>query len=266
MIVAIVQARMSSTRLPGKVLKDIMGKPMLWHLIRRLQKSASIQKIVVATSFKEVDRPILQVAQKCGADVYAGSEDDVLDRYYRASRLFQADPIVRITADCPLIDPHVIDSTVKYYIANKEKIDYVSNAAIPTYPDGLDTEVFSFAALEKAWKEASSGSDREYPTMYIFRNRDKFRVANAANKEDLSHLRWTVDEERDFLFVTEIYKKLQKKDDTIFYMEDIIRLLKTHPELAQINQGIKRNEGYIRSLKKEGIDVDAAPFTRGSVA
>ena len=256
MITAIVQARMCSTRLPKKVLKDILGYPMLWHLVNRLKKSVLIKKIVVATTTKEVDRPILEVAKKSGVESFAGSEDDVLDRYYQAAKVFNADPIVRITADCPLIDPVLVDDALRYYIKNQGRTDYVTNAGPATYPDGLDTEVFSFDALEKAWKEAKTQSEREYVTPYIWKNKQIFRLASIINEEDLSYMRWTVDEEKDFLFVTEIYKRLYKGENEIFYMKDIVNFLKTHPELMSINQGIRRNEGYVRSLQKEGVNIE----------
>ncbi|MDD5560600.1 MAG: glycosyltransferase family protein [Candidatus Omnitrophica bacterium] len=256
MIAAIVQARMSSTRLPGKVLREILGKPMLWHLINRLKKSHLIEKIIVATSIKEIDRPILGVAQECGVEFFAGSEDDVLDRYYQAASKFCADPIIRITADCPLIDPKVIDKLINCYLKNKGNVDYGTICIPPTYPDGLDAEIFSFAALEKAWKEAKKQTEREYVTSYIWKNNRIFRQLNVACDEDLSHMRWTVDEEKDFLFVSEIYKGLYKSVDKVFYMQDILDFLKAHPEIAAINQGIGRNEGYIKSLRKEGADIE----------
>ena len=256
MIVAIVQARMSSARLPGKVLKDILGKPMLWHLVNRLKKSAFIEKIVVATTTNEIDRLILEAAKNSGVESFAGSEDDVLDRYYQAAKIFHADPIVRITADCPLIDPKVTDCVIQCYLENKGNVDYVSTGVPPTYPDGLDTEVFSFAALEKAWREAGRKTEREYVTPYIWKNNKLFRQGNVANKEDLSYMRWTVDEDKDFLFVTQIYKGLYKGEDEIFYMGDIINFLIAHPELISINQGIRKNEGYLKSLQKEGVNIE----------
>lgn len=256
MITAIIQARMGSTRFPEKVLNNILGKPMLWHLINRLKKSTLIERIIVATSTKEIDQAILKVAEQSGVEFFAGSEDDVLDRYYQAAKFFNADPIVRITADCPLIDPKVSDDVIQHYIENKERIDYVCNAAPPTYPDGLDTEIFSFAALEKTWKEAKKKSEREHLAMYMHKNKQLFRIENITNNEDLSYMRWTVDEEKDFLFVTEIYKGLYKGDNKIFYMDDIVDFLKVNPELMQINQGIKRNEGYIKSLEEEGSDIE----------
>ena len=256
MVTTIIQARMSSTRFPGKVLREILGKPMLWHLLNRVKKSGLIKKIVVATSTKEIDQPILGIARDCGVESFAGSEEDVLDRYYQAAKKFFADPIVRITADCPLIDPQVSDKVIEYYLRNNGDIDYACNVAPPTYPDGLDTEVFSFAALEKAWKEAKKQTEREYVTSYIWKNKQIFRQLNVACAADLSHMRWTVDEEKDFLFVTEIYKGLGKSGDSVFYMEDILDFLKTRPEIAAINQGIGRNEGYIKSLRKEGVDIE----------
>jgi len=255
MVATIIQARMSSTRLAGKVLREILGKPMLWHLLSRLKKSVLIEKIIVATSTKEIDRPILEVAADCGVESFAGSEDDVLDRYYQAAKKFRADPVVRITADCPLIDPRISDKTIECFLRSRENVDYVANNIPPTYPDGLDTEVFSFAALEKAWLEARKPTEREYVTSYIWKNKQIFRQLNVVHSQDLSHLRWTVDEEKDFLFVTEVYKGLYTNRNKIFYMEDIIDFLKAHPEVAAINQGICRNEGYIRSLRKEGADI-----------
>lgn len=207
----------------------------------------------MATSTKEIDRLILEVTKKSGVESFAGSENDVLDRYYQAAKIFHADPIVRITADCPLIDPKVIDKVIEYYLENKGNVDYVGTS--PTYPDGLDTEIFSFAALEKTWKEAKKQTEREYVTSYIWKNKQIFRQADLVNKEDLSYMRWTVDEDKDFLFVTKIYEGLYK-EDKIFYMEDITNFLRDRPELMAINQGISRNEGYIKSLRKEGANIE----------
>ncbi len=256
MIVAIIQARMGSTRLQGKVLKDIVGKPMLWHLINRLKKSTLIERIVVATSTEDINRPICDLAKNSGVESFMGKEDDVLDRYYQAAKQFHADPIIRITADCPLVDPQVVDKAIQYYLDHKEEFDYVSNAMMPTYPDGLDTEVFSFTALKKAWDEARRQSEREYVTSYIWKNGQIFRLANVSHQEDLSFMRWTVDEDKDFLFVTEIYEGLYKNENEIFYMDNIVSFLEDHPELMRMNHGINRNEGYIKSLKEEGVNIE----------
>jgi len=249
-IVAIIQARMGSTRLSGKVMMDIVRKPMLWHVINRVKHAKRLDDIVIATTTLNEDKQILELASEMGVRSYAGSEDDVLDRYYQAAIIYKVDVIVRITADCPLIDPTVIDRAIEFYL--NHDFDYVGTGIKPTYPDGLDTEVFSFSALERAWKEATLASEREHVTPYIRKNPQIFNIKSLENDEDLSYMRWTVDEERDLKFVREIYKRLYK-EGKIFYMEDILNLLKKHPELMDINKGIIRNEGYLKSIKEDRI-------------
>lgn len=248
---AIIQARMGSTRLPGKVLADIAGKPMLWHVISRMKYAKRIDDIIVATTILSEDKQILELASEMGIKSYAGSREDVLDRYYQAAIIYKADVIVRITADCPLIDPNIIDRTIEFYLTHD--FDYVSTAIKPTYPDGIDTEVFSFVILEKAWKEASFASEREHVTPYIRKNSQIFRIKSLENDEDLSYMRWTVDEERDLGFVREVYKRLYCKKGNIFYMKDVINLLRTHPQIMNINKGILRDEGYLKSLREEKV-------------
>ncbi|MDD4873840.1 MAG: glycosyltransferase family protein [Dehalococcoidales bacterium] len=250
MIIAIVQARMNSTRLPGKVLKNIESKPMLWHIINRLKKAKLIDKIVIATGSKSENKPILKLAEEMSIDTFTGCEQDVLDRFYQAAIKYNAKVIVRITADCPIIDPCIIDVAIKLYMQGS--YDYVTNAFERTYPDGLDVEVFSFAALEISWRKAKWASEREHVTPYIHKNPNKFRLANIENKTDLSRLRWSVDEEKDLEFVRRIYKHLHK-DGQIFYMEDVVRLLAEHPELKKINRAIAINEGYIKSLEGDRL-------------
>jgi len=236
MIVAIVQARTTSERLPGKVLMNILGKPVLWHVIKRLKWSKLIEKIVVATTSNETDIPIIRLCQKIGVDVFAGSKEDVLDRYYKAAKHYRAKVVVRITADCPLIDPKVVDRVIKYYLENKGKFDYVSNNHPATFPDGLDTEVFSFEALEKAWKNAKKQYEREHVTPYIWDQPEKFRIGNVENDEDLSiEERWTLDYEEDFEFIKAVFENLYKKGE-IFCMEAVLQLLKEKPELKGINK------------------------------
>ena len=253
--VAIVQARMGSTRLPQKVLRDIVGKPLLWHMINRLKKAKLIDEIMLATTTKEEDEPIIKLAKDNDVKSYAGSEEDVLDRYHQAARIHKVNVIARITADCPLIDPDVVDKVVKYFLDND--FDYVSNTCVgvrvdckPTYPDGLDTEVFSFDALERAWKEAKLPSEREHVTPYIWKHSTIFKVGCIGYDEDLSHMRWTVDYEEDLMFVREVYKRLYRKG-AIFHMKEILTLLSAHPELMDINRGIIKNEGYFESLEKD---------------
>ncbi|MBI5045415.1 MAG: glycosyltransferase family protein [Candidatus Niyogibacteria bacterium] len=256
MITAIIQARMSSTRLPGKAMAFICGKPMLWHVVDRVGHSKMIDKIIIATVDNDENKKILDVADDIGVSAFAGSESDVLDRCYKAARQYNTDIIVRITGDCPLIDPCIIDHTVEYFIKNS--CDYVSTGHIlnqenagTNYPDGLDTEVCSFKALEKAWKEAKFLSEREHVTSYIWNHPEFFRIKGFSTiDKDLSYLRWTVDEDRDLKFVRAVYDRLYKKD-SIFYMKDILTLLEKNPDLLRINSDIKKDEGYFRSLKED---------------
>ena len=248
-IVAIIQARMGSTRLPGKVLINIQGKPLLEHVINRVRQSRLIDKIIIATTTKERDRVILEMAQSWGLESYAGSEEDVLDRFYQAARIYRARTIVRITPDDPFKDPEVIDKVISYYLKSKGNVDYVSNTIKPTYPEGLDVEVFSFEALEKAWREAKKSSEREHVTPYIWNHPEIFRLANVENDDDLSHLRWTLDTEADLQFTREIYSRLYHGQ--LFLMKGILALLRAEPELMRINEGTTRGVGYLKSLEEE---------------
>lgn len=247
-IVAIIQARVGATRLPGKTLADIAGKPLLAHVIQRVRASRTVSEIVVATTTAPEDRAVLDLAVQYGVKVYAGSRDDVLDRFYQAAKLVSAEVIVRITADDPFKDPQVLDKIAQYFIDHPE-LDYASNTIEPTYPEGLDIEVFSFAALETAWREARLPSEREHVTPYIWKNPDKFKVANIKHDEDLSHLRWTIDYKEDLCFAREVYARLYHGQ--VFLMEDILALLRAEPELCEINRGIARNVGYLQSLVQD---------------
>ena len=252
---AIIQARMGSTRLPGKVLADIAGKPMVQRVIERVKAATLLDKVILATTVEERDTPVATLAETLGIDAFRGSVDDVLDRYYQAAKSFGVEVVVRVTADCPLMDPSIIDRAVTTFLEGD--CDYVSTAyPVPTFPDGLDVEVFSIWALEKAWKEASLRSEREHVAPYIWENPHIFRLRNIANPEDLSAMRWTVDEERDLQFVREVYRHLDDGTGRIFGMNEVLSLLERHPELLEINQGIQRNEGYQKSL---GEDRQATP-------
>ena len=251
-IVAIIQARMGSNRLPGKVLMDINGKPMLWQVIERVKNAKNINFIVVATTNNHEDNKIIRLANELNVKVFTGSEDDVLDRYYLTAKKFKIDTIVRITADCPLIDPKIIDKMINKYLNNKN-LDYMGMGKPNLCPDGLDTELFSFKALKKAWMEAKLTSEREHVTPYIKKNKQKFNIGYAFKpKNDYSNFRWTVDEEKDLKFVTEVYKNLHNPKK-LFYTKDILNLLKRKPNLLKINQGIIRNEGYLKSLKEDRL-------------
>ena len=248
MILTIIQARMGSTRLHGKVLKPVLGKPLLWHLIRRLQHSKLIDKIVIATTTNKNDEPIVKVVQEMGIDFFRGSEQDVLDRYYKAAKQFGAAAVVHITADCPLVDPEVTDRVIKYYLDNQGEFDFVSNMHPATFPDGLDTSVYSFAALERAWREAKKPFQREHVTPYIWDQPEIFRIGNVENDVDLSGKeRWTIDYAEDYEFIRAIYEKLYKEEE-VFLMQDILRFLDKNPDIREINKGHLGTVWYTKHL------------------
>jgi len=247
-VAAIIQARVGSTRLPRKVLKKIVGKPMLWHVIERVKKARLIDEVVLATTTKKEDKVLLELAKRSGTKSYAGSEEDVLDRYFQAATRFGADSVVRVTSDCPLIDPEVVDKVVRYFFDGG--FDYVSNTVKLSYPDGLDVEVLSFRVLKEAWDKARLSSEREHVTSYLKNHPEIFKIGSVENEEDLSHMRWTVDEERDLKFVREVYKRLYREGE-VFYMRDVLDLLRKHPKLMEINKGIARDEGYLKSSRED---------------
>ena len=244
--VALIQARMSSSRLPGKVLQEIAGQPMLWRVIRRATQARLVDLTAVITSTQEDDDAIARLCKAKGIACFRGSLDDVLDRYYQAAIYFQANVVVRLTADCPLLDPKIIDKVVQAF--HEGTFDYVSNTLECTYPDGLDTEVFHFEALERAWKEARLRSEREHVTAYFFKHPELFRLGSVKQEQDLSALRWTVDTSRDLELVRTIYNFFK---DVEFGMDDILKLLKEHPEVTELNSGQQRNEGYQKSLRED---------------
>jgi spore coat polysaccharide biosynthesis protein SpsF len=245
-IVAIIQARMGATRLPGKVLKEAAGKPLLWHLINRLQKCKSLDEIVVGTTTNESDRKIIEFCKQNTIHYFAGSEKDVLDRYYQAAKSFNADSIVRITADCPVIDPQIVDEVTNEYVEKGYDVCGLSGG----FPDGLDVTVFSFETLEDTWKNAKLPSEREHVGPYMSKHPEKFKSGEYVKFDNLGHHRWTVDEENDLRFIREIFSRLYEPGK-IFLTEDILNLLEREPELSKINEGIVRNEGYIKSLKED---------------
>jgi spore coat polysaccharide biosynthesis protein SpsF len=256
MIIAIIQARMGSTRLPGKVMKKISNKPLLYYVVERVKKSKYVEKIVIATTDKEEDNIIEEYAGELNVECFRGSEKDVLDRYYKAAKKYNAQVVARITADCPLLDPQIMDNVIELFL--KEKCDYATNTMPATFPDGLDVEVLSFRALEKAWKNAILESDREHVTSYIRRHPEIFTIKNLKNDENLSHLRWTVDRAEDLVFMREVYRKFYPRE--IFYMSEIRELIERDPRLLEINRGIARDEGYIKSLTEDKIIRDCCVY------
>ncbi len=251
MIGIIIQARVGSARLPEKVLKPILGKTAIEREIERIKKTRSCQKIVLAIPNSKKNDVLEKIGKKAGVLVYRGSEDDVLDRFYQVAKIFELKDIVRITGDCPLFDWQVCDEVIGFYLKNK--YDYVSNVQPPTFPDGLDVEVFSFKALEKAFQNAKLKSEREHVTSYIDSRPNVFKIGNVKRKgNDLSGLRLTLDEPKDLFLIRKIYRALYKKKK-YFVLDDILKLFQQRPELLKINQGIQRNEGFLKALKNDSI-------------
>lgn len=246
-ILAITQARIGSTRLPAKILKEVDGVSLLEIHLQRILKSKYLSKLKVATTTEPDTYKIIAIADKLGVETFQGSVNDVLDRFYRTALPESPDYVVRLTSDCPLIDPNVIDQVIDACL--KTNSDYASNVLIPTFPDGMDVEVFKFSALEQAFKEATLTSDREHVTPYIWRNstlRDGalFASVNVENPIDYSDIRITVDTQDDFLLVEKIIQEMGT-DKTL---EDYVKFITAHQDLRKMNQQYSRNEGYEKSL------------------
>lgn len=247
--VAIIQVRTTSTRLPNKCLLRICGCTVLEHVIERVRNAKTIDDICIATTTNREDDAVVALLKDKDVKVWRGSEEDVLDRFYQAARFMQAGAVCRITADDPLKDPAVVDAVVETY--RQGGFDYVSNTMRPTYPEGIDVEVFSFQALERAWKEARLPSEHEHVTPYIWKNEQDFRTYNVTYGKDLSWMRWTLDKAADFVFIDQVYEELYHGNPQ-FSMEDVLCLLERKPWLLDINKGTVRNEGYLKSIKEEG--------------
>jgi len=244
MLAAIIQARLGSSRLPGKALADVAGKPMLERLVERVRASRHVEEIVIATTEKPQDEALVEFARKQELKVMRGSETDVLDRFYQAAKTFGVKTIVRVTPDCPLMDPEIIDQVVELFRSGE--FDYASNTMGKRFPDGMDVEVFSFEALERAHRETEVASDREHVTPYI-KASGKFRIAALEASEDLSNLKWSVDHEVDLAFARAVYARLGSNGHH-FGMEDILALVRKSPELAALNQSSISEEGYFKSF------------------
>lgn len=247
-VVVIIQARMSSSRLQGKVLMPLVGKPVLGHIVERLSYCKMIDKIVVATSNEVDDDLVADYCSNNNLDCYRGSLEDVLDRYYQTAKLYQADPIVRITGDCPVIDPIVVDAVITGYLSGK----YDSYGLGGEFPDGLDCTVFSFSAIEKAWREAKLKSEREHVGPYIENNPSLFRNGMLDLFQGLSKLRWTLDELKDYELLKKIFDNLYRSNSP-FLTHEILQFIQKNPDLLAINSKIIRNEGYLKSLQEDKI-------------
>lgn len=233
----VIQARMGSTRLPGKVMMPLAGRTVLSQVIARVQ-AAPVDEIVVATTVHPTDLPIVLEAERCGASWFRGSEEDVLSRYYLAAQQSGADLVVRVTSDCPLFDPSVL-STLLQRFKGSERLDYLSNTLERTYPRGLDAEVFTAAALERAYREATKPHEREHVTPYLYQHPELFRIEQLKQAVDLSHHRWTLDTPEDFQLIDAIYAAMGGMP---FSTEDVLSLLERRPDLVALNAHIEQKK------------------------
>jgi spore coat polysaccharide biosynthesis protein SpsF len=243
----IIQARMNSTRLPGKVLLMVKSRPLLSYLIERLGFCKSIGEIVLATTINPSDNPIADFAKEKGLLLYRGSENDVLDRYYQASSAFQCQHIMRITADCPLIDPGICDRVAEYYL--HEDFDYVVTG--PSFAEGVDCEIFSFQALKTAWERANLKSEREHVTLFFLNHPEIFRSLQIENETDDSRYRITVDQPEDFQLVKLLLEALYQDQASCFTIAGIKAYLNRNPDILAINRDVIRNEGLLRSRQED---------------
>jgi len=251
MICAIIQARMSSSRLPGKVLLEVNGRPLLSYMLERVSAAKSIHKVILATSIDQADDAVAAFCENEDILCYRGSLDDVLDRYYQAALMVGCETVVRLTGDCPLIDPEVIDTVVQRHCSGG--YDYTANTSPPegiTFPEGMDVEVFSFQALKRAWNEAKKPSDREHVTFYIVNNPRLFSVFRYDREEDFSRYRLTVDYPEDFGVVKDILTKIYSKNPK-FSMKDIIAFLDAHQDIRRKNADILSFQGWQSAFEKD---------------
>lgn len=240
-VVAIIQARTGSTRLPNKIFSKLSGFNLLYHVVNRLKPSKEINKIVIATTTSVKDNSIEDWCVENYIDCYRGSEENVLKRYYDAAKEFKAEIIIRVTADDPFKDYRIIDKAIN--ILKEKKFDFVCNNSPVSYPEGLDVEVLTMDALSNSFLNSTSSFEKEHVTQYIHRNNNFFKIFNIKNDKDLSCFRWTIDTKEDYLFVKEIYSILFKKNN-IFLSEDIYQLLERKPQLLEINSEVKKSDLY----------------------
>ena len=241
MITAIIQARMGSSRLPGKVLKKFSGDCLIGHIMARLKHSRFISKIIVATTINQADDILVDWLNSRQVAVYRGSEQDVLERYYEAANYFEANNIIRITSDDPFKDPEIIDKVAQLYF--NQNLDFAYNNNPPTFAEGLDTEIFSYDALRRAHVRSKDPFEREHVTQHFFRNQKDFKQKNLVSPINYSYLRWTIDDEEDLEMTRIVYEKLYSPGK-IFLAQDILDLLEREPTISLINQNVKRSDMY----------------------
>lgn len=238
-VTAIIQARMGSSRLPGKVLKEVNGKPLLLHQINRLKKCRKIDNLVVATTVENQDNQLVEFCNKHNINVFRGSEENVLERYHGAWKKFGGETIVRLTSDCPIIDPDIVDETIEYFLMND--FDYVSNTIERTFPRGLDTEVFTAKALSISYNFAVLDRDKEHVTPYIYTNSDKFKLGFYKGEKNYSKYRWTVDTEEDFELINLLLTEYKGKE-TDLKLKEAIRLMEVNPNWFEINREVEQKK------------------------
>ncbi len=268
---AIVQARMGSSRLPGKVMERIAGKPVLGHVLERLETASSIWGAIVATTTSELDDPIELYCHERGVRCFRGVENDVLDRYRACADSIAAEIVVRVTSDCPLVDPDIVDFVVDVFLGEGGGVDYAGNGLPPTFPDGLDVEVFSRDALERAWRKAEEPAEREHVTLHFWKNADIYRLLNVRNPDDLSLVRWTLDTPEDLILIREIFEDLYSGTGEVFGMEEVLGWLEDQfgEEWPLYGDERRQNSLSLRELDRllRGKDVPSVTYqpvvTRG---
>ncbi|MCW9097293.1 MAG: glycosyltransferase family protein [Ignavibacteriaceae bacterium] len=253
-IVTIIQARMGSSRLPGKVILPLAGKPLLLRMYERVAASKYAGEIVIAITEDESDNELTVLCKKNNLNFFRGSSVDLLDRHYKTAKKYNAEAVVKIPSDCPLIDSDIIDKVILYYINNSDKFDFVSNLHPPSYPDGNDVEIMSMKTLEYAWTKAKKEFEREHTTPFIWENPDKFRIGNVVWETGLDYSmthRFTIDYKEDYNFIRRVYDELYPKNKR-FSLNDILTLLKEKPELKKINEmyaGVNWYRNHLNELK-----------------
>ena len=246
MIGCIIQARMGSSRLPGKALmKSDSGKPLLYYVINQLRYCSKIKNLVIATTTNQEDDEIEKFANNNSVNVFRGKEKDVLDRYFQCAKKYSFSTIVRITADCPLIDPQIVDKVIEQFFSGN--YDFATNTLTRTFPIGTDVEVFSFSALNRAWENAQLPSEREHVTPYL-RNKENYKIINVENDKNISNLRLTVDRIEDVELIKQILNNISINP---IHLEDVLGLFSRKPELIEINKHINHNEGFNKSLEED---------------
>ena len=244
-IAGIIQARIGSTRLKGKILADINGEPMLYRVYKQIENCKLLNKVIIATTFLEEDNETVKFLEKNNIEYFRGEPTNVLDRYFECAKKINADIVVRMTADNPLMDPDVIDRVIQHYTEND--FDYIANNNPRTYPYGMDVEVFSFNALEKAWLKSTLPSEKEHVTGYIINN-EIFKKDNVSLEEDFSNIRITVDRTRDLELIREIYSRIK---DRPILIKHVKKLYEEKPELFRVNEDYIKDEGYLKSLEED---------------